>query len=136
MNRPEALRRCLASISSGTAQPLKIIVSDDSLDGTLSAAVCAEFPNVLYLKGPTRGLCGNRNEIVRRSSAQFVSLLNDDAVVSREFVRRATDIAVGLPARTLVSGSVIETEQLAAPSNPTFLGFSASHHPDAWRTSI
>lgn len=123
MDRPEALRRCLASISSGTAQPLEVIVSDDSLDGTPNAAVCAEFPKVLYMKGPRRGLCANRNEVIRRSSAQFVSLLDDDALVSHEFVRQANEITACLPTRVLVSGSVAETERLLAPSNPTFLGF-------------
>jgi glycosyltransferase involved in cell wall biosynthesis/GT2 family glycosyltransferase len=123
MDRPELLRRCLASLAAGTARPAEILVSDDSRDGGGAAAVCAAFPGVRHLAGPRRGLCANRNAAIRQACAGFVSLLDDDAVVAPDFVARAQAVIAALPPRTLVTGTVIETDRPVVPGNRRFLGF-------------
>jgi GT2 family glycosyltransferase len=123
VNRPEVLRRGLRAIAAGTAQPDAVLVSDDSADGAATAAVCAEFPAVRYLPGPRRGLCANRNAVIRAADTDFVSLLDDDAVVSADFVARARAALPTLPAKTLLTGTVIETDHPVVAGNATFLGF-------------
>jgi glycosyltransferase involved in cell wall biosynthesis len=125
MNRPRELYRCLTSIAGGLVQPTEVLVSDDSLDGSETAAVCGAFPCVHYFRGPRRGLCANRNAVIDHSSSEFVSLLDDDAVVSVDFVGRAFDVIRALPPRTLVTGTVIEDGTPVVPGNPSFLGFFA-----------
>lgn len=123
VNRPQELQRCLASIAACRAQPTEIVVSDDSPDGRETAAVCSAFPGVRYFVGPRRGLCANRNSIISWASTDFVSLLDDDAVVSVDFIDFALTIIEKLPARTLVTGTVIEAGNPVLPGNPSFLGF-------------
>ncbi len=123
VDRPDILRRCLASIADGDVQPNEVLVSDDSRDGAEVAAVCAAFPWVRYLRGPRRGLCANRNAVIRAATGDFVSLLDDDAVVSADFIARARAVIATLPPRTLVTGTVIETDHPVIAGNATFLGF-------------
>lgn len=126
INRPRVLQRCLSSIAAGRVQPHEIIVSDDSPDGRETAAVCSAFPAVRYVVGPRRGLCANRNAVIRHAGADFVSLLDDDAVVSVDFVGLALAIIRTLPPRTLVTGTVIEDGQPVVPGKTSFLGFFAA----------
>ncbi len=132
MNRPEILRRCLAAIAAGQAMPSEIIVCDDGDDGQQAASVCAEYPGVRWLRGPRRGLCANRNLVISAATSDFISLLDDDAVVSPDFVARALPIIACLPPRTIVTGTVIETDHPVIAGNATFLGFfgrkSAGHY--------
>lgn len=124
MDRPDVLKRCLESIVAGQALPLEIIVSDDSPDGQDTEAICSAFPNVRYIKGPGRGLCANRNAIIRQSRADFLSLLDDDAVVSSDFIKNALGMIGNVPEKTLITGRIYETEDLqGAPNNRSFLGF-------------
>jgi GT2 family glycosyltransferase len=78
---------------------------------------------VRYVTGPRRGLCANRNAVIRQTGRDFVSLLDDDAVVSPDFVARARAAIADLPPRTLLTGTVIEADRPVIAGNPTFLGF-------------
>ena len=122
-NRPAVLRRCLASIDQGDQLPDEVIVGDDSIDGTETAAVCREFPFVRYVHGPRQGLCANRNVVIAAAAGQYISLLDDDAEVTPNFVRVAVDIASVADGRTLFTGDVMEDGvRRVVPSNPTFWG--------------
>jgi GT2 family glycosyltransferase len=123
MNRPQELHRCLTSIGACAMQPREIVISDDSPDGTETAAVCSRFPLVRYFAGPRRGLCANRNAVIDRTAADFVSLLDDDVVVPADFMSRAFAIMARLPARTLITGTAIDAGRPVIPGNPSFLGF-------------
>jgi GT2 family glycosyltransferase len=122
-NRPELLRRCLAAIRDGEMQPTEVLVSDDGRDGQEADAACAEFSGVRYFRGPRRGLCANRNAVIRQARSDFVSLLDDDAIVSADFVRRAFAIIADLPPRTLVTGRIVEAGRSITADNATFLGY-------------
>lgn len=125
--RPEALRRCLESIYSGQLLPDEIIVSDDSHISTKIQAICREFPFARYLHGPQRGLCANRNAVVAASFGDYISLMDDDAVVGPDFFRLASELASRMSLKTILTGDVLEDgNYLIPPSNPSFWGHFGS----------
>lgn len=121
-DRVAILDRCLTSIAQGTALPETVIVSDDSLDSAGTRAVCEQFPFVRYHGGPKRGLCANRNAAVAQAGTDYVSLIDDDGIVGRTFIEDLKSILPSLPAKTVVSGDVLEYGGRTVPSNPWFLG--------------
>ncbi len=122
MDRAEVLRRCLDSIINGSRQPDTILVSDDSAGGDEVAAVCREYAGVTYLEGPRRGICANRNRVVRQATTTHVSLVDDDAVLSESFVEESKKIIAGHADNVILTGFVLEDNHRFMPQNPTFLG--------------
>jgi GT2 family glycosyltransferase len=122
-NRPKVLRRCLASIEQGESMPAEVVVGDDSLDGTETAAVCGEFSFVRYVRGPRHGLCANRNVVIAAALGDYVALLDDDSEVTPQFVRLAQELTARADGRTIFTGDVLEDGvDRVPPSNPTFWG--------------
>lgn len=122
--RPNELARALRSIREGTRQPDQIVVSDDSLGERISLLVrkCCQAYAAEYVQGPCRGLCANRNHVIGAALSEYVSLLDDDAVVGKEFVATALE-AIALRPEYIISGDVLESGSiLTTPSNPRFLG--------------
>jgi GT2 family glycosyltransferase len=81
-NRPELLRRCLATVCRHAPEHTEIVVVDDgSADGSASA-VAAAFPRVQALRLPRRrGFCVSANRGIEASRGAVVELLNDDTEV-------------------------------------------------------
>jgi GT2 family glycosyltransferase len=102
-----------------------VVVSNDSRDPKFAAAVqakCGRFDFVRYVEGPRRGLCANRNHVIRNADTSHVSLIDDDGVVGRDFVDRATRLIDRYPDR-IITGDVLEDGvRRTPPTNPTFLG--------------
>jgi glycosyltransferase involved in cell wall biosynthesis/GT2 family glycosyltransferase len=122
-NRPAVLRRCLLSIESGEELPFEVVVGDDTLDGTETAAVCRDFPFVRYVRGPRWGLCANRNVVIAAAKGDYLSLLDDDGEVTPTFVKLARQLINSADGRTIFTGDVLEDgTNRVAPSNPTFWG--------------
>ena len=122
-NQPAMLRRCLASIEQGESLPAEVVVGDDSLDGAQTLAVCSEFSFVRYVRGPRRGICANRNVVIAATLGEYLSLLDDDAEVTPEFVRTAQNLASLADGRTVFTGDVMENGfDRVPPTNPTFWG--------------
>ncbi len=123
--RPAALARCLDSIAEGSKLPAEVIVSDDSLDLSMAAQVkacCASYEFARYVSGPRRGLCANRNHVIRTSRGTHVSLLDDDGTLGLDFVERAEALAAGMR-NTILTGDVLEGGSFRQqPTNPRFLG--------------
>ncbi len=123
MDRPAILRRCLESIAKGSRLPTEVIVSDDNPSGGQTREVCQQFSFVRYVQGPSKGLCANRNRVIAQAVTDYVSLLDDDAMVGEDFVVRAMAATADLPPNEILTGAVIESEnRLVAPANSTFLG--------------
>ena len=122
--RPEELSRCLASIDAGQ-KPFEVVVSDDSGDTATAEIVqerCRAYRLVRYVVGPHRGLCANRNHVIRLACGSHVSLLDDDAVAGSNFVRDVEMLVASSPL-TVFTGDVLEDgERRQSPTNPTFLG--------------
>ncbi len=122
VDRGDILRRCLESIFKGSEQPEAVLVSDDSADGTEAAIVCREYERVTYIQGPRRGLCANRNWVIGHATTTHVSLLDDDAMVSQNFVRDAKALISDCPDNVIITGIVDEADSQIIPLNPSFLG--------------
>jgi GT2 family glycosyltransferase len=86
-NRVDLLRRTIASLKQSKYPILEIIVSDDSTDNSTAKMLKAEFPEVLWIKGPQRGRSANRNNGMKAARADYVLVSDDDVIVDPEFVR-------------------------------------------------
>lgn len=123
-DRVDTLRRCLDSVASADVLPQEVIVSDDSRDPAPTEALCRAYPFVRYVRGPQRGLCANRNQAVRASSGRYLSFLDDDGLMARDFVSVAAALVSQETARVVFTGDLLEAEQQwrLTPTNPNFWG--------------
>ncbi len=126
-NRADELRRCLASIAGSGLPVHETIVSDDSDDSAATRAVCDEFANTRYLRGPRRGLCANRNNAVAVASGTHVLFLDDDARLSSGFLSAVTTRLGAEPRASrslmIVTGRERRGEHVTAARDQSFLGF-------------
>jgi GT2 family glycosyltransferase len=122
MDRPELLQRCLESIQAGTRMPAEVVISDYSRDAEATRAVCAAFPGAAYARGPRRGLGANSNAGIRRATGSHVAMLDDDAMVSADFVERALEAAGRLGPKAVITGECIEHGVPLRLHNPSFWG--------------
>jgi len=121
-DRPIQLRRLLESIAHGHVAPASVFVSDDGDDPEAASEICREFSFVQYSQGPRRGLCANRNAVIARVDTEYVSLIDDDGIVSVDFVEQLQSLLPQLDGRTLISGDVLEYGGRSTPKNPSFWG--------------
>lgn len=123
--RPVELERCLASIVAASHLPGEVVVSDDSTDAGVTRVVrdiVEQYPVARYLKGPSRGLCANRNHVIRHATCSHVSLIDDDATVAPDFVVHLLG-RIARRSEVVFTGNVIESGSAPQPpTNPTFLG--------------
>lgn len=122
MDRPTVLQTCLDSIAQGDLLPAQVIVSDDSRSPQPIRDVCSQFPFVEYREGPRRGLCANRNQVIAAAHTSHIALLDDDAAVGKDFVRRALEHAQQAHERTIISGDVLDGGQIFRPGSADFWG--------------
>jgi GT2 family glycosyltransferase/glycosyltransferase involved in cell wall biosynthesis len=93
--------RCLRSLRASTypAEALEIVVVDNcSIDGSL-ARLQEEFPEVRFVENETNlGFAeGNNRALQDLGSAEFVALINNDAVVTPEWCEPLVDCLVANP---------------------------------------
>src|SRR5579883_837917 len=126
MNRPDDLRRCLAAALAGQERPDEIIVSNDSQEEGPTQEVVAQFPGVLYQRGPRRGLGANRNACIQRSTGTHILFTDDDVQVAPSFFATARRLAAEADARAIVTGYEIkhgpEGPHKVMPHNADFWG--------------
>ena len=76
-NRPERLRRAIASAFAAAKDAEVIVVDDASTDET--AQVCAAIPRIKYVRVErNQGVAGARNIGLISSRGEFISFLDDD----------------------------------------------------------
>lgn len=114
MHRPEALSACLQALTACEPAPLAIVVSDDSSDAAAileNQRIVARHPQVLYVPGPRRGVCSNRNHALARlqTEVDYVSFIDDDLLLPKDFFGTARAFYASLDAgqreRTICTGS-------------------------------
>lgn len=90
-DRPNSLRRCLASVAAQTTPPLEVIVVDSS-GSDASAAVAGGFPGVRYLRFPAgrRGMPAARNAGARAARGGVVAFLDDDCEACPQWLEGLT----------------------------------------------
>jgi GT2 family glycosyltransferase len=115
-HRPELLEETLQRLQRSTRQPLHIVVSDDSSNPEMierTRAVVARYPNALYVAGPHRGVCANRNNAVAHlRDVDYVAFLDDDGFVTPEYLQVAQEVYDAMPPeqreRTILTGTRID----------------------------
>jgi len=103
--------------------PSEIVVSDDGVHTDQTEMACRQFPRVRYFVGPRRGLSANRNSVVKNAKMEYVSLLDDDALVSERFVENCAELISRGEIKVVYTGPIRERGALIFPTNSTFLGF-------------
>lgn len=76
-DRPEALNRCLVSLTNQRSPPGELIVVDNSRNGS-ALRVCEGFPDVIAVHEPRPGLSRARNAGIRSSSRAIIVFTDDD----------------------------------------------------------
>jgi GT2 family glycosyltransferase len=91
-NGRELLRNCLIAVQKQTLSRINVIVVDDgSTDGT-EQMLRVEFPDVLHLRLPGNfGFAAACNAGIGAGSAEFVALLNNDAIPEPDWLKCLAD---------------------------------------------
>jgi len=110
LDRPEGLRQCLRSLTEQTMpRPFEIIVVDNNPASGVTAPVLVEFPGVVPVTEPRRGLAYARNKGFIASTGQIVVTTDDDITMPREWLGRLT-APFDRPEVMVVTGNVIPRE--------------------------
>src|SRR5262245_26843527 len=81
-NRPDLLRRCLASATRHAPSGTDVLVVDDASPGRCISSTALDYPGVRVLRLAKRGgFCVAANRGIAAVSAPIVELLNDDTEV-------------------------------------------------------
>ena len=127
-NRPGDLARALRSVEASTYPAHQIVVSDDSTDTLTREMMAADFPRVVFLEGPRRGLGANRNCALDAVTGTHVAFIDDDATLSTDFLTRmAESLQHGgqHPEKLIVTGYELNRGERVYANATTFLGFQA-----------
>lgn len=85
-DRPDDLRRCLASTSAATGDPGRTIVVDNGSDCATTHSITTRA-GARYVREKRRGLDFARNAGLASSSSEFIAYADDDVIVSRNWIR-------------------------------------------------
>lgn len=102
-DRPEMLRKCLASLAAQAAPPGQVVIVDNSRDGNVRT-LCEGAPRVTYVHEPRPGLSVARNAGLAVARAELIAFTDDDvelksdwtAEIVRAFRDPAVDAVTGL----------------------------------------
>ena len=142
-NRPDALRRCLASIALIDDLVTEIIIVDDASDRPIDP-VLRQVPEAIagktrIIEMPERpGYIVGRNRMMRLAANEAVLMLDDDAYLidaeavtrAREILRRHPDVGAVACAMAEADGSPWPAAMQPSPVDyrcyvPSFIGFAA-----------
>ncbi|CAN5259808.1 hypothetical protein BH20GEM2_BH20GEM2_15320 [soil metagenome] len=86
-DRPEQLRRALASLLRQTAAPAEIVVVDNApASDATRQLIAAEFPEVHYVCEAIPGLNFARNRALANAAGEIVAFIDDDAVADPNWI--------------------------------------------------
>src|ERR1700712_1805505 len=127
-DRPEDLARALRSVEASTYAAHQIVVSDDSTDTLTREMMAADFPRVVFLEGPRRGLGANRNCALDAVTGTHVAFIDDDATLSADFLSQMADsLQHGgqHPEKLIITGYELNRGVPVYANATTFLGFQS-----------
>jgi GT2 family glycosyltransferase len=134
-NRSEELSNCLNALKALSINATLIVVSDDSPDQSTqdyNRFIVQAHENAVYIVGPRRGVCANRNNALRFALTRnpvFVSFVDDDICLDSLFIENALNFYKALPngeeSKVILTGIVNETAKsdVCASSKLTFRGY-------------
>jgi GT2 family glycosyltransferase len=137
-NRPDALRRCLASIAAILGGEPEVLVFDDASDVPAAQQVSDAAANVRFIRDDRgAGYIAGRNTLVREARHELVLLLDDDAVLlDAAAIARAIDVLARDPRVAAVAFAQAERDGRPWPERmqpgrgreaarvPSFIGFA------------
>lgn len=133
-NRADELEKAIRSIQDSTISVQEIIVSDDSTDSRTKDLLQHHFPDVIYLQGPRKGLCANRNNALTKVNSTHVMFMDDDVIMNDDFIE--TIVAKFHKAaekehdHIIVTGIEIKNGNYVYPNDQSFLGFQKKAYKD------
>lgn len=138
-NRPDALRRCIASIARALGDAPEVLVFDDASEVPAAEQIeSMAGPNVRVIRDERApGYIAGRNELVANASHELVLLLDDDAVlIDASAIERAIAVLERDPAVAAVAFAQAEPDGRPWPERmqpgrgdvaarvPSFIGFA------------
>lgn len=139
-NRPESLRRCLASLRSQEVQPFEIVVADDSdpRQQRETRSIVERFA-ARYVAGPKLGLYANRNVAAAACSGTHVRTVDDDHTFPPghlgaciEAMRRHPNDVITTGQRSFLCGEYFDTCPTANQLHPSGAGGPVANLDDNW----
>ena len=127
-NRIPMLRDTLKSIQESRYPVSEIIVTDDSTNDATAKMLSAEFPQVIYVEGPKRGISANRNRGMSLAKSDFILLSDDDMLLHPDFISLGLQKAEESNA-SLVFTAIDDNGAYMLPNTLGFLGFSNKPYP-------
>jgi glycosyltransferase involved in cell wall biosynthesis len=137
-NRPESLRRCLASLRAQSLQPFEVIVSDDSEDSSAAARIAQEFA-ARHIVGPRRGLYANRNAAALACRGTHIRTMDDDHTFPAGHFARCLEAIARDPKAIWTTGEICLLDghqhgiaHTANQLHPSGLGTPVANPDDNW----
>jgi GT2 family glycosyltransferase len=122
-NKRELLRECLASVMGQTYPVWEVVVVDNASTDGSAPMVCEEFPRVKVIENPANELfCRAQNTGIRRTTGEYVLVLNNDAVLDRRFVSEMVSAMDADDNIGMVSGKILRRDRLKIDTTGLFLG--------------
>ncbi|MDE5053926.1 glycosyltransferase [Niallia taxi] len=125
-NRVNDLKNAINSIFQSTYTNFELVVSDDSTNDDTKIMIEQDFQHVKYLKGPQKGLCSNRNNALREITGTRVLFMDDDVIMSKEFLHvimnKLLQLEPKLREKTIITGLEMNNGNLVHPNKINFLG--------------
>ncbi len=110
LDRPDDLRECLRQLREQvTASPVEVVVVDNNPDSGGTAAVLAEFPDVVAVSERRRGLSYARNTGIRAAGGEIVVMTDDDVRMPPDWLD-ALLAPFARPDVSAVTGNVLPLE--------------------------
>jgi GT2 family glycosyltransferase len=107
------LAGCLDSLAPQTAAQNIVIVDNASSDGSV-ALIESKYPKITLLKNPKNlGFAGGVNTGIRyaiKNGAEFVALLNNDAVADKDWLKELALYLSSNPKCGIVTGKIIDSQ--------------------------
>ncbi len=121
-NTSSLLRHCLSSLFQySPGVELEVFVVDNNSSDDSVEMVKNEFPQVnLMVNRENRGFAAANNQAWRKSSGEYVLLLNPDAFIKKDSIRNAVDFMESHPTCGICGGRLVKPDGNLDPSARKF----------------
>ena len=109
-DRPHDLRNCLRSlIGQVTERRVEIVIVDNNPDSCLTAPVTAEFPGIILVTEPRKGLSYARNKGIAASNGDIAVMVDDDVIMPAGWLEKLI-APFARPDVKVVTGNIVPME--------------------------
>lgn len=121
-NTVSLLRRCLSELFvHASGLPLEVFVVDNNSRDESAEMVRSEFPDVhLIANRENLGFAAANNQAWKRSSGEYVLLLNPDAFIKEGAIQNTVDFMVAHPECGICGGRLVNPDGVLDPSARKF----------------